>query len=162
MDWLSTSPNSEVIVDENVNTDVDGLTNKLLNVAFDVYPPVVVLPSPGLVAVISIPLVRFWRVKDPNVPLLSTESTIVLQEDVAPTIKVELIVTPEVNVISAVPNVSPTFTLAKSNEPASDVNTEEAISVSPWSWLTSILKSASCPQFRLDKLTPTVGEKFCE
>ena len=59
-------------------TEVDGLTNKLLNVAFDVYPPVMLFPSPGLVAVISIPLESFLRVKEPSVPLLSTDNTIVL------------------------------------------------------------------------------------
>ena len=44
----------------------------------EVYPPVILLPSPGLTAVISIPLVRFLNVNEPKVPLLSTDNTIVL------------------------------------------------------------------------------------
>ena len=41
-------------------------------------------------------------------------------------LRVELTVNPPVNVMSAVPNVSPTLTFAKSNDPASDVKTEVA------------------------------------
>ena len=66
-------------VDKNVITETEGLLNELLNVALEVNPPVVVLPSPGLVAVISIPPEdKFLRVNEPKVPLLSTERTIVL------------------------------------------------------------------------------------
>ena len=97
--------------------------------------------SPGLVAVISIPFVLLSNVKVPNVPELSTDKTIkpfVIEE---PTIKVEFTVVPPVKVMSAVPRVSPTLIFDKFSEPASDVKTEVAISVSPTSWLTSMLKS---------------------
>ena len=48
---------------------------------------------------------------------------------------------PERNIISAEPTVSPMFKLERSKEPASDIKTEFRMSVSPASWLTSILKS---------------------
>ena len=121
-----------MIIDENVKTETEGLLNRLTNVALDVKPPVIELPSPGLDAVISIPpLDKLRSVNDPNTPLPSIESTIVLYEEVAPTIRVELIVVPPDKVISAVPNVSPVVRFDKSREPASEVKTEFEISVSP-------------------------------
>ena len=69
---------------------------------------------------------------------------------------------PDKKVISAVPTVSPTLKFARSKEPSSEVKTEFSISVSPASWLTSILKSDNCPQSKFDRLTLTVGDNVWE
>ena len=106
------------------------------------YPEVVLLPSPGLTAVISIPpLERFFNVNDASVPLLSTDKTIVLKAELEPTISVEFTIVPLIKVIFAAPIVSPTLILSKSNAPSSEEKTELSISVSPASWLTFIFRS---------------------
>ena len=162
-DWLSTWLSSEVIVDEKVNNETVGFKNKLWKVTFEVYPPVVLLPSPpGLAAVISIPLVSFLSVNDPRVPVESRDKIIVLNDEVDPTTKIVLTLLPDRKFISAVPIVSPMFKFERSKEPASVVKTEFKISVSPASWLTSILKSDNWPQIEFDKLTFTVGDSVWE
>ena len=79
-----------------------------------------------------------------------------------PTTKVVLTLFPERKIISAAPTVSPMFKFERLKEPSSDVKTEFKISVSPASWLTSIVRSDNWPQFKFDRLTPTVGDNVWE
>ena len=57
--WTSTSPSSEVIVEVKFIIPLFGLWKILLNVTEEVFPLVVELLSPGLVAVILTPAERF-------------------------------------------------------------------------------------------------------
>ena len=119
-------------------------TNKLLNVAVDTYPLVVELPSGGLVASILTPPPTVLVTA--NVPStfpnestdwISKSSTVVITLSS----KVETTDVPLANKIFAVPTASFKFSPAISNDPPSETNKAVAMSVSPASCDTSIVRS---------------------
>ena len=139
--WLSTSPNSEVIVELKFSIPLVGLWNTLLNVTLDEFPPVNELLSPGLVAVILIPPPLKFSIEN-EFPNESEITAVVPVKEL--TYKLVLYV-PRLLVNEADPILSPIAIDDIVNEPPSETNKALAISVSPASWLTLIVK--------LDKLS---------
>ena len=138
-----------------------GFWKTLLNVAEDEFPLVVELPSDGEVAVILVPLLVFSTINVPkDKPLVLSIAWIItwLDETMVPTTK-SVLYEFDPAVIEAVPMTSPVDIEEIKNWPPSEVKRALAISASPASWLTFIVKSARLSQELLDKETLTVGEK---
>ena len=78
--WISTSPNSELIVVVNVSKPAPGFKNTLLNVAVCELPEVTLLPSGIDCAIILIPGLLFEMVKEPKFKpvFISIDCTIAL------------------------------------------------------------------------------------
>ena len=68
-DWISTSPNSELIVVVKVNVPAPGLKNTFVNVIDEVFPEVTLFPSGGDCAKILIPGLVLEIVKVPMINL---------------------------------------------------------------------------------------------
>ena len=146
----------------NPKVDGGGFTNKLLNVAVDTYPLVDELPSGGLVANILTPPPTVLITA--NVPsTFPSESTDWISKSSRVVItlssKVETTDIPLANKIFAVPTTSFKFSPAISNDPPSETNKADAISVSPASCETSIVRSEWKLQIVSLNETDIFGEK---
>ena len=138
-----------------------GFWKTLLKIAVEELPLVVELPSAGEVAVTLIPERVFWISKVPKDKpvLLSTAEIIAWFEETTVATTKSVLYELEPAAITAEPITSPTFIDEIVNWPPSELKIALAISASPASWATLIVRSDKLSHKRFDRETLTVGEK---
>ena len=143
IDWvavcISTSPNSELIVDVKTIVPGVGFKNKLSRKISLLFPLVTLLLSGNDAAITITPGLVFSKVKDPYIVpvILSTALTEILLEFITKSTskKVLTLINPPPAIMLLDPIVSLVFNPLKSKLPESDVKTVDEISGSFGSWL---------------------------